>query len=104
MELYKFDDILREIYTEEEIIEIKKKAQFKVNAFLDSKNNLKRSLEDYMKENNISLNEIIKRMHTSPSQVMKIKKGQANVTLATIVELASLMGKQPYELIAPKKD
>ncbi len=48
-----------------------------------------------MSEQKIGFNELVKRLGTSPSQIAKIQRGEANVTLATLAHFGSLIGKKP---------
>jgi len=49
----------------------------------------------YMAEEQIGINELTRRLETSSRQTSRIMKGEANITLATLAHLASLMKKTP---------
>ena len=49
----------------------------------------------FMAREKIGINELTRRLHTSSRQTNRIMAGEANITLATLAELAALMGKRP---------
>ncbi len=49
-----------------------------------------------MTEEKIGFNEAVRRLHMTPSQVAKIQKGEANLTLASIAHIGALLKKRPH--------
>jgi len=49
-----------------------------------------------MKEKDIGLNEWVRRLGMSASQVLKIQRGTANLTLGTLAHIAALFKKKPH--------
>jgi len=54
----------------------------------------------YMSEKNIGFNEMVRKLGKSPTQVSKIIKGEANLTLATIAQLFAIMGYKAHIVAA----
>ena len=59
-------------------------------------NDISLAFTEYMAEEKIGFNEIVRRLQISPTQATKIKKGQANLTLATLAHIAALFRKKPH--------
>jgi plasmid maintenance system antidote protein VapI len=53
------------------------------------------ALARYMAEEEIGINELTRRLNTSSRQTSRIMKGEANITLATLAEVAAVMGLKP---------
>jgi plasmid maintenance system antidote protein VapI len=47
-----------------------------------------------MEKEKIGLNELMRRLDTSSRQTSRLLKGEANLTMASIAELAAVMGKK----------
>jgi transcriptional regulator with XRE-family HTH domain len=52
-------------------------------------------LARYMEDEDIGINELTRRLQTSSRQTSRIMKGEANITLATLAEMAALIGVKP---------
>lgn len=98
MKTKSFDDYLKTRLTDEEIAEIKRKAQLEVAILRSIQKVLSDTMADYMKKNKIGFNEVVRRLATSPSQAAKIQRGQANLTLASFAHFLALMGKEPKDV------
>jgi predicted transcriptional regulator len=53
---------------------------------------------EYMNENEIGFNELARLLDSSPSQLAKIQKGEANLRLSSIAHLFALMDKDPKDI------
>ena len=95
MKLKNFKDLLEERLNKEEIAEIERQAELEVRALRALQQQLKKALESYMKKNKIGFNEVVRRLDSTPAQVNKIRKGSANLTLASIAHLSALLGTEP---------
>lgn len=98
MKTKSFDDYLKTKLTDEEITEIKRKAQLEVAILKSIQKVLSDTMAEYMKKNKVGFNEVVRRLSTSPSQAAKIQRGQANLTLASFAHFLALMGKEPKDL------
>jgi len=59
-------------------------------------------IADYMRKNNVGFNEMTKRLNSNPTQLIKIQRGTANLTFASIAHIAALLGQEP-SLVFKKK-
>lgn len=95
MKTKSFDDYLATRFSSEKIKSIKEQSELEFKALQSLQNDLSKSLEQYMQDENIGFNELVARLGSSPSQIRKIQLGQANITLATIAHIAGLLKKNP---------
>lgn len=98
MKTRSFYDILEKRLTKEQIAEIERKAQLEVDIFKSIQRVLSKTMEDYMEKNKIGFNEVVRRLASSPSQVSKIQRGEANLTIASLAHFLALMGKEPNDI------
>ncbi len=103
MKTKSFYDILEKRLTKEQIAEIERQAQLEVTILKSIQQALSDTMADYMVKNNISFNEVVRRLSSSPSQVSKIQRGEANLTLASFAHLLALMGKEPKDVFKTKE-
>jgi len=98
MKTKSFHDYLKTRLTDEEIVEIKRKAQLEVAILRSIQKVLSDTMAEYMKKNKVGFNEVVRRLSTSPSQAAKIQRGEANLTLASFAHFLALMGKEPKDV------
>jgi len=98
MKTKSFHDYLKTRLTNEEIAEIKQKAQLEVAILRSIQKVLSDTMAEYMEKNKIGFNEVVRRLSTSPSQAAKIQRGEANLTLASFAHFLALMGKEPKDV------
>ena len=98
MKTKSFHDYLKTRLTDEEIAEIKQKAQLEVAILRSIQKVLSDTMAEYMKKNKVGFNEVVRRLSTSPSQAAKIQRGEANLTLASFAHFLALMGKEPKDV------
>ena len=102
MKLKSFQNLIEERFSKEEIAEIEHQAALEAEALRSLQEVVKQAVDEYMERNKIGFNEMVRRLNSNPTQLTKIKKGQANLTLASLAHLAALLGKEPT-LIFKKK-
>jgi predicted transcriptional regulator len=56
--------------------------------------------DEYMKHNKIGFNELARILDSSPSQLAKIQKGEANLRLSSVAHLFALMDKDPKDIFS----
>ena len=99
MKTKSFHDYLKTRLTDEEIAEIKQKAQLEVDILRSIQKVLSDTMAEYMKKKNkVGFNEVVRRLSTSPYQAAKIQRGQANLTLASFAHFLALMGKEAKDI------
>lgn len=84
--------------TKKEIADIEREAELEAEILRSLKNLITNTVNDYMEQQGIGFNEFVRRLDISPSHAIKIKRGQANLTLASLAHLLALMGKKPKDL------
>lgn len=90
-----FQSLMEKRFTKEEIAEIEQEARLEFQAFKALQDDVTHVVDDYMHEQNIGFNELVDRLAVSPAHIAKIKKGTANLTLASVARLCAVMGKKP---------
>lgn len=96
MKLKKFDDYLKKRLNKDEISDIEHQASLEAASLLALQEDVSKAVAAYMAEKDIGFNELVRRLDASPSQVVKIQKGEANLTLSSIAHLAALLNKEPH--------
>lgn len=89
-----YDALRRELFTPEEIAENDRRVELELAALRALQEDVSRAVATYMATEKIGFNEFTRRLDTTARQTSLIIKGQANLKLATIAELASVMGKK----------
>ena len=94
MKTKNFREYLQERFDETTIRDIEAQADAEAENLKDMQEEVSKAVAAYMSEQKIGFNELVKRLGTSPSQIAKIQRGEANVTLATLAHFGSLIGKK----------
>jgi DNA-binding Xre family transcriptional regulator len=96
MKLMNFRDHLKKRLDKDEIKELEKQAQIEHEALKLLQHDVAAVIAEHMEENGISFNELIRNLGISPTQGAKIKKGEANLTFASLAHIAGYLGKKPH--------
>ena len=81
-----------------EIAEIEAQAELEARTLKTLQDDISHAVKEYMHEEKIGFNELVRRLGISPLQVSKIQKGAANLTLASLAHLFALL-KKPAHLV-----
>ena len=100
MKVKSFKEHLEKRLNKKDIADIEAAAQIEFEAIKMLQNDISTSIIHYMADNNIGFNDLVKKMGKSPTQVSKIIKGEANLTLATIAQLYAIMGHRAHIVAA----
>jgi DNA-binding Xre family transcriptional regulator len=92
----KFDDYLKTRLSDKEIKDINLQAQREYRCLKNLQKQISNELDEYMKTENIGFNELARRLDLSATQLSKIQKGQANITIATLSQIFAIIEKQPH--------
>lgn len=92
MKVKSFAKHLKQRLNKKEIAEIEEAAKIEYEALRALQDDISRAVIQYMSKNNIGFNDFVKKIGKSPTQVSKIIKGEANLTLATVAQLYAIMG------------
>lgn len=95
MRLKNFQDLIEKKLTKEQIAEIERKADLEITALKKMQKEVKRAVNDYMKQNDIGFNEMVRRLNSNPTQLSKIQKGEANLTISSLAHLSALLNAEP---------
>ena len=96
MKLRSFKDYLEKRLDKDEIEELGKQAALEFEAFKELQCDVSKVITQYMDQEQIGFNELVRRLGVSPAQVSKIQKGEANLTLASLAHIAGLLGRRPH--------
>jgi transcriptional regulator with XRE-family HTH domain len=91
----KFQDYLEKRLDKAEISQIEAQAKSEFEFLKALQDDVSKAVAQYMAQESIGFNELVRRLGVSPSQLTKIQKGEANVTLASLAHFAALLGKKP---------
>lgn len=91
-----FQKLVEKRLSKAEIIEIERQVDFEIKVLKSLQNDITNAMNAYMKEQNIGFNELVKLLDVSPAHIAKIKKGDANLTIASIARLFALLGQEPH--------
>jgi|SRR5579863_4748764 hypothetical protein len=90
-----FQEYLKTRFNKDEIAEIKEQALREKNALETLQNEVASALENYMEKNDIGFNELVRRLDSTPTYVAKIRRKEANLTLASLAHLFALIDQEP---------
>lgn len=99
MKTKSFQKYLEQRLSKNEITEIEHIASLEKKALEALQSDISKAIASYMAQENIGFNELVRRLGTSPTQVAKIQKGKANLTIATLAHIFSLLKKQPHIVV-----
>lgn len=103
METKRFQEYLQKRLAQHEIEEFKVQAELELNILSSMRRSVAQALEDYMQAHNLGLDEIGKYLGMSAAHVTKIRRGEANLTLASLAHIFALIGKPPHDVFGNKK-
>ncbi len=96
MKLKKFDDYLKKRLDPKEIAQIEYQAAMEFESLQALQKNIAQLVTKYMTQQNMGFNELVRRLDVSPTQIAKIQRGEANLTLSSLAHLAALFNKRPH--------
>lgn len=95
MKLKNFRDLIEKRFTKDEIAIIEQQAKLEVKALRSLQESVKQVIDDYMENNDVGFNEVVRRLNSNATQVSKIQRGKANLTLASLAHISALLGQEP---------
>ena len=90
-----YEDVRRELLSPRQIQKNETEAALEIAALRSMQDCLSREIAAYMSAHGLGFVEFTKQLGTSTRQTSRILKGEANVTLATLAEVAVHIGKVP---------
>lgn len=96
MQIKSFKSYLDNRLDKKEIKVIEQAAQMELESLKMLQCDVSNAVSQYVSDNGLGFNELVRRLGKSPTQVSKIIKGNANLTMATIAQLYALMGRRVH--------
>lgn len=89
-----FDDALKQRLDAEELKTMKAQAALEREALHLLQRDIASAVSAHMDKSGIGFNELTRRLGVSPTQAAKIRRGEANLTVASIAHIAAFLGKK----------
>jgi antitoxin component HigA of HigAB toxin-antitoxin module len=96
MKVKSFKEHLESRLNEKDIAEIESAAQMEYKAIQALRDDISKAIIQYMSKNDVGFNDLVRKLGKSPSQVSKIIKGEANLTITSIAQIFAIIGKMPH--------
>ncbi len=96
MKVKSFKEHLETRLNKQDIAEIESAAEMEYKAIRALREDISKAISQYMSNNGIGFNDIVRKLGKSPSQVSKIMKGEANLTITSIAQIFAIIGKMPH--------
>jgi len=103
MKTKSFQKHLEKRLNKKEIAAIEAHAELEIRILQSIQKVIADTMDDYMKKNKIGFNELVRQLAWSPAKVAKIKRGEANLTLANLAHLFAFLGKDSQAIFKNKK-
>ena len=87
-------EIREKHFSKEELEEIDKEVSKEALLLKGFQDTISREVALFMAKEHLGFNDLMRRMNSSPRQISKIVKGDCNLTMVSIAELATIMGKR----------
>lgn len=91
MKIKSFKEQLERRLSSEEIAEIEQAAELEHDILVTLQNDVSQALIKHMADKGIGFNDLVRKLGKSPTQVSKMIKGEANLTLATVAQIFALL-------------
>lgn len=98
MKTKSFDVYLKKRLSQHEIAEIEKQAQLEKDILVGLQCDIATAISEYKEQEKIGFNELARKLGASPTQLSKIQKGKANLTIASLAHLFALL-KKPLHIV-----
>jgi len=96
MKTKSFDEYLAKRLDKKEIRELEQQAELEYKALHNLQKEVSLAFSEYISKEKIGFNEAVRRLNMSPTQVTKIQKGEANLTLASLAHIGAMLKKCPH--------
>ena len=96
MKIKSFKEHLDSRLNQEDIADIELAAEMEYKASQALREDISKAVIDYMAQNNIGFNDLVRKLGKSPAQLSKIIRGEANLTITSIAQIFSIIGKMPH--------
>ena len=90
----KWQDVRKKYFTKAELKKIDEEILTEIAQIKNLQDCVSLEAASYMAKEGIGFNEFMRRLASSPRKVSKILKGDCNLTMVSIAQLAALLGKR----------
>lgn len=99
MKTKSFQQYLEKRLDSTEIAEIEKLARLELEFLQSLQTDVSKAVAQYIHDEKIGFNELVRRLNISPTQASNIQNGKANLTLATIAHIFALLKLRPHLVV-----
>jgi transcriptional regulator with XRE-family HTH domain len=96
MKIKNFDDALKQRLDAKELKTMKAQALLEQEALRLLRRDIASAIALHMDKTGMGFNELTRKLGVSPTQASKIRRGEANLTVASIAHIAAFLGKKPH--------
>lgn len=96
MRLKNFEEHLKQRLDQSELKKLEKQARLESDSLRTLQHDIAVAIAKHMEETGMSFNDLTRGLGVSPTQASKIRKGEANLTVASIAHIAAFLGKKPH--------
>ena len=93
-----FDKLIAKKFTKDEIAKMKRHAQLEAAYLQQFQRIISNSLEEYIKKNNATIEDIAQEAGWSKYKISKIKSGEYNFTIPDVSYLLATLNVEPKEV------
>jgi DNA-binding Xre family transcriptional regulator len=104
MPIKNFQHYVEKRLTTAEIKDIERHATLERHALKTLQQDIVNVLADYVAKEGVGFSELVRRLNASPAHVVKIQKGEANITLASLARICALLGVSPHLVFSEKSN
>ena len=103
MKTKNFQEYLEGRLSKDELAEIEEQARREIRILKSIQKTISLAMANYMERKKIGFNELVKRLNSSPFQMAKVQKGEANLTLASLAHLLALLEQDPQDIFKNRR-
>jgi hypothetical protein len=103
MKTKSFQKYIEKRFSKEKIAEIEKQVEVEAKIIRSIQKSISEAMDDYMEENNVGFNELVRRLDSNPTHVAKIRRGEANLTISSVAHIFATLGKNPQDIFKRRK-
>lgn len=89
-----WNDVKKRLFTKDELAEIERESALMIASMTELQECVSKEVAAYMAKEGIGFNELSRRLKAGPTHTSRIVKGNCNLTMASIADLASVIGKK----------
>ena len=95
MKANNFNEALLNRLDKNELKKLQAKAKLESESLEILRDAVTSAIAKHVEKHDMGFNEFARQLGASPTQASKIRKGEANLTLASVAHIAAFLGKKP---------